>query len=99
MTSAMCAAGSASSPDVLQRIAVQHDHIRMSIDARVPGWSSARSRSAATRVAAEFRIRAQVQPPIDTRRPSFMLKLTGFFDRNRTLDVPALGGHCHAKAS
>jgi Cu2+-containing amine oxidase len=51
------------------------------------------------RVAAEFRIRAQGQPPIDTRRPSFMLKLNGFFDRNPALDVPALGGHCHAKAS
>jgi hypothetical protein len=69
----------------------------MSIDARVPGWSSARSRSAATRVAAEFRIRAQVQPPVDTRSPSFMLKLTGFFARNPALGVPALGGHWPAK--
>ena len=27
-----------------------------------------------------------------------MLKLTGFFDRNPALGVPALGGHCHAKS-
>ena len=33
------------------------------------------------------------------RSPSFMLKLTGFFDRDPALDVPALGGHCPAKAS
>jgi hypothetical protein len=51
------------------------------------------------RCRAESRIRAQVQPPIDTRRPSFMLKPTGFFDRNPALDVPAPGGHCHAEAS
>jgi len=25
-----------------------------------------------------------------------MLKPTGFFDRNPTLDVPAPSGHCHA---
>ena len=61
--------------------------------------SSARSRSAATRMAAESRTRAQVQPPHDTRRLSFMLKLTGFFDRNPAFGVPALGRHCHAEAS
>ena len=60
----------------LQRIAVQH--IRMSIGARVPGWSSARSRSAATRVAAESASVPGCSRPLDTRRPSSMLKLTGF---------------------
>jgi hypothetical protein len=49
-----------------------------------------------TRRRAEFRIRAQVQPPIDTRRPAFMLKPAGFSGRNPALDVPAPGGHCHA---
>lgn len=48
---------------------------------------------------AESCIRAQVQPSIDTRRPSFMLKLTGFLDRHPALDVPAPDGHSHAKAS
>jgi hypothetical protein len=57
------------------------------------------SGSPSTRVAAESRIRAQAQPPLDTRRPSFMLKLTGFFDRNPTPGVPALDGHCLAKTS
>jgi hypothetical protein len=74
-------------------------HAESCIGARVSGWSSARSRSAATRVAAEFRIRAQVRPSLDTRRLSFMVKLTGFFDRNPALDVPALGGQCCVKAS
>jgi hypothetical protein len=39
-------------PDVLQRIAVQHDHIRMGTAAWVSSWPSARSSSAATHVAA-----------------------------------------------
>jgi hypothetical protein len=51
------------------------------------------------RCRAEFRIRAQVQPPIDTRRPSFMLKPAGFFDRNPTPGVPVPGGHCQLEAS
>jgi hypothetical protein len=33
---------------------------------------------------------------IESERPR-LLKPAGFFDRNPTLDVPALGGHCHAK--
>jgi primary-amine oxidase len=28
-------------------------------------------------------------------RTGFMLKPTGFFDRNPTLDVPAPASHCH----
>jgi Cu2+-containing amine oxidase len=40
-----------------------------------------------------------VSPPIDTRRPWFMLKPAGFFDRNPTLDVPVPGGQWHAGAS
>jgi primary-amine oxidase len=32
-------------------------------------------------------------------RTGFMLKPTGFFDRNPTLDVPAPGDHCHPEAS
>ena len=51
------------------------------------------------RCRAEFRIRAQVRPPIDTRRLLFMLKPTGFFGRIPALDVPAPGGYCHAEAS
>jgi hypothetical protein len=51
------------------------------------------------RCRAEFRIRAQVQPPIDTRRPSFMFKPVGLCDRNPALDVPVPGGHCDAEAS
>ncbi len=88
-------------PDVLQRIAVRHDHVRMSIGRKglEPFLGAQPLRRHIPRVATEFRIRAQVQPSIDTRRPSFMLKLTGFFDRNPALGVPALGGHCRAKAS
>lgn len=56
-------------PDLLQRIAVQHDHIRMSTGRKGLNLALARSRSAA-RVAAKFRTPAQVQPPINTRRPS-----------------------------
>jgi hypothetical protein len=33
-----------------------------------------------------------------TRRPWFMIKSTGFLDRNPTLEVPAPGGRCHAEA-
>jgi hypothetical protein len=87
-------------PDVLQRIAVQHDHIRMSTGRK--GLELALDAQQLRRHArgrAEFRIRAQVQPPIDTRRPSFMLKPTGFFDCNPTLDVPVPGGHCQLEAS
>ena len=87
-------------PDVLQWIAVQHDHIRMSTGRK--GLELALGAQQLRRHArrrAEFRTRAQVQPPIDTRRPSFMLKPAGFFDRNPALDVPAPGGHCHAEAS
>jgi primary-amine oxidase len=29
-------------------------------------------------------------------RTGFMLRPTGFFDRNPTLGVPAPSGHCHA---
>lgn len=43
------------------------------------------------RCRAESRIRAQVQPPIDTRRLLFMLKPTGFFGRIPALDVPRAG--------
>ena len=48
---------------------------------------------------AEFRIRARVQPPIDTRRPWFMFRPAGFVDRNPAPGVPTPGGHCHAEAS
>jgi hypothetical protein len=86
-------------PDVLQRIAAQHDHIGMSTGRKglklALGAQQLRHHA---RRRAEFRIRAQVQPPIDTRRPSFLLKPTGFFDRNPILDVPAPGGHRHAES-
>jgi len=87
-------------PDVLQRIAVQHDHIRMSTGPKglVLALGAQPLRRHARR-RAEFRIGAQAQPPINTRRPSFMLKPAGFFDRDPALDVPAPGGHCHAEAS
>jgi hypothetical protein len=83
-----------------QRIAIQHDHIRMST----------------SRKGLELALGAQqLRPPrtsprgvphpcpgaaaFDTRRPSFMLKPAGFSGRNPTLDVPAPGGHCQLEAS
>jgi len=35
-------------------------------------------------------------PVMPVTRTGFMLKPTGFFDRNPTLDVPPPAGHCHA---
>ena len=35
-------------------------------------------------------------PVMPVTRTGFMLKPTGFYDRNPTLDVPAPAGHCHA---
>jgi hypothetical protein len=64
MTSGMCATGSASSPMSSQRIAVQHDHIRMSTGRK--GLELALGAQQLRRHArrrAEFRIHAQVQPP------------------------------------
>ncbi|HEX7164575.1 MAG TPA: primary-amine oxidase [Trebonia sp.] len=41
-------------------------------------------------------VRAEDWPVMPVTRTGFMLKPTGFFDRNPTLDVPASGGHhCH----
>ncbi len=36
-------------------------------------------------------------PVMPVTRTGFMLKPTGFFDRNPTLDVPAPSGHCHGE--
>jgi primary-amine oxidase len=36
-------------------------------------------------------------PVMPVTRTGFMLKPTGFFDRNPTLGVPAPAGHCHAE--
>ena len=41
-------------------------------------------------------VRTEDWPVMPVTRTGFMLKPTGFFDRNPTLDVPARGGHhCH----
>lgn len=41
-------------------------------------------------------VRTEDWPVMPVTRTGFMLKPTGFFDRNPTLDVPASGGHhCH----
>jgi len=43
-------------------------------------------------------VRTEDWPVMPVARTGFMLKPTGFFDRNPTLDVPATevsGGHCH----
>jgi primary-amine oxidase len=40
-------------------------------------------------------VRLEDWPVMPVTRTGFMLKPTGFFDRNPTLDVPAPGGHCH----
>lgn len=36
-------------------------------------------------------------PVMPVTRTGFMLKPTGFFDRNATLDVPPPARHCHAR--
>jgi primary-amine oxidase len=41
-------------------------------------------------------VRLEDWPVMPVSRTGFMLKPSGFFDRNPTLDVPATGGHCHA---
>jgi primary-amine oxidase len=43
-------------------------------------------------------VRLEDWPVMPVTRTGFMLKPTGFFDRNPTLDVPAPGGHCHEPA-
>ena len=40
-------------------------------------------------------VRTEDWPVMPVTRTGFMLKPTGFFDRNPTLDVPASGHHCH----
>jgi primary-amine oxidase len=40
-------------------------------------------------------VRLEDWPVMPVTRTGFMLKPTGFFDRNPTLDVPAPAGHCH----
>jgi primary-amine oxidase len=40
-------------------------------------------------------VRLEDWPVMPVTRTGFMLKPTGFFDRNPTLDVPAPGSHCH----
>jgi primary-amine oxidase len=39
-------------------------------------------------------VRTEDWPVMPVSRTGFMLKPTGFFDRNPTLDVPPSGGHC-----
>jgi primary-amine oxidase len=41
-------------------------------------------------------VRLEDWPVMPVSRTGFMLKPSGFFDRNPTLDVPAASGHCHA---
>ncbi len=42
-------------------------------------------------------VRTEDWPVMPVTRTGFMLKPTGFFDRNPTLDVPAPAGHCSAE--
>ncbi|TVZ05676.1 primary-amine oxidase [Trebonia kvetii] len=41
-------------------------------------------------------VRTEDWPVMPVARTGFMLRPTGFFDRNPTLNVPAPPGHCHA---
>jgi hypothetical protein len=86
-------------PDVLQSIAVQHDHIGVSPGRKGLELALGVQRPATTHGAPRSSASApRCSRPIGMGRPWFMLSRPALVGRSPTLGVPAPGGRCHAEA-